>query len=133
MTRWLVCSVLVLAAFRAADAHHSIVGVYDSSREDTVDGVVTQFMFVYPHPVLLVDVRRNGAPERWELEMDNRGELADVGFTETTLKPGDRVVVSGSLARREPRRMYIRRLDRPADGFGYEQVGNRPRVRTRAR
>lgn len=133
MTRWLVSCAAVLAIVPMADAHHSIAGVYDSRREVTVDGVVAQFQFVYPHPFVIVDVRRDGAAERWQLEMDNRGELAQVGFTETTLKPGDRVVVTGSLARQEPRRMYIRRLDRPADGFAYEQVGNRPQIRTRAR
>ena len=62
--------------------------------------------------------------------MDNRFELADIGMTSETLKPGDRVVVTGSLGRTEPRTLYIRQLDRPADGFRYEQVGSRPRVNT---
>ena len=63
--------------------------------------------------------------------MDNRFELAGIGMTGDTLKPGDRVVVTGSLGRTEPRTLYIRRLDRPADGFRYEQVGSRPRVGNR--
>ena len=49
-------------------------------------------------------------------------------MTSETLKPGDRVVVTGSLGRTEPRTLYVRQLDRPADGFRYEQVGSRPRV-----
>ena len=65
--------------------------------------------------------------------MDNRFELADIGMTSATLKPGDRVVVTGSLGRTEPRTLYIRQLDRPADGFRYEQVGSRPRVNTQGR
>lgn len=131
--RILSCAVAVTLAGAAAEAHHSIAGVYDSSREATIDATVSQFHFVQPHPYVLVEVRRGAAAEQWHLELDNRWELADIGFTEATLKPGDRVVVSGSLARREARRMYVRRLDRPADGFGYEQVGNRPRVRERPR
>lgn len=133
MARWLTACVLIVAAASAAHAHHSIAGYYDSSREATIDGVVAEFQYVNPHPFLIVDVRRGGGPERWQLEMDNRFELAQIGFTDATLRPGDRVVVTGSLAHREPRRMYIRRLDRPADGFGYEQVGNRPQARPRAR
>ena len=125
--------VAVAAAGVAAGAHHSISGVYDSSREVTVDGIVAQFQFIYPHPVVVIDVRRDAAAERWQLEMDNRGELAEIGFTDTTLKPGDRVVVKGSPARREPRRLYIRVLDRPADRFSYEQVGNRPQLRNTPR
>lgn len=133
MTRWLVACAFVLAAAAAARAHHSIAGYFDSSRQVTIDGVVAEFQFIQPHPFLVVDVTRGRTAERWRLEMDNRGELASVGFTDTTFRPGDRVVVTGSLARREPRQMYIERLDRPADGFGYEQVNNRPQLRPRAR
>lgn len=134
MTRSLVsCAVLLTLAIAGTEAHHSIAGVYDSSRETTIDGTVAQFHFVQPHPYVLVDVRRGNSAEQWRLELDNRWELADVGFTESTLKPGDRVVVTGSLARREANQMYVRRLDRPSDGFGYEQVGTRPRVRSRSR
>lgn len=129
----LILGALLVAASGAADAHHSIAGYYDTSRETTVDGVVAEFQFINPHPFVVVDVRRNGAPERWQLEMDNRFELAQIGFTETTLRPGDRVVVSGSPAHREARRLYIQRLDRPADGFSYHQVGNRPQLRGRPR
>jgi hypothetical protein len=131
MKRWLISGALLLAVDGAADAHHSIAGYYNTSRETTIDGVVAEFQFINPHPFVVVDVRRTGAPERWELEMDNRFELAQIGFTETTLRPGDRVVVSGSPAHRESRRLYIQRLDRPADGFSYHQVGNRPQLRSR--
>jgi hypothetical protein len=61
--------------------------------------------------------------------MDNRYELINEGMKADTLKPGDRVVASGSLSRTNPQGMYLRRLDRPADGFRYEQVGSSPRVR----
>ena len=43
MTRGGVCSVLVLLACTAAEAHHSIAGYYDTSREATVEGVVAEF------------------------------------------------------------------------------------------
>ena len=133
MRRWAIVLTVLFVVTGVAQAHHSIAGVYESSREVTVDGIVSEFRFVQPHPFVLVDVRRGGAAEQWHLELDNRWELADIGFTETTLKPGDRVVVTGSPARREPQRMYVRRLDRPTDGFSYEQVGTRPRLRKSAR
>jgi Family of unknown function (DUF6152) len=111
-------------------AHHSIAAVYDGSKQVKVEGVVTRFQFTNPHPILIVDVSDvGGKTEEWRLEMDNRSELAAVGVTAETLKPGDRIVVSGSLARSQPNGLYIRRLDRPADGFWYEQVGSSPRVR----
>jgi hypothetical protein len=114
----------------AAEAHHSIVAVYDSARQQRVEGVVAEFQFINPHPFVIVTVDAEGAAESWRLEMDNRFELQGVGMTAETLQPGDRVVVTGSLGRNDPRTLYIRRLDRPADGFRYEQVGSRPRVGT---
>jgi hypothetical protein len=124
--------VLTLATF-AADAHHSIAAVYDGTRQQRLEGVVSEFLFINPHPFLLVTVGDDGAGESWRLEMDNRFELQGIGVTSDTLKPGDRVVVTGSLGRTEPRTLYVRQLDRPADGFRYEQVGSRPRVNTGSR
>jgi hypothetical protein len=123
----------VLAMAASAGAHHSIAGMYDASRNMTLEGTVAEFQFIYPHPIVVVDVRRGTATEQWQMELDNRGELSQIGFTETTLKPGDRVIVHGSPARREAQRLYIRRLERPADGFGYEQIGTSPRIRRLAR
>ena len=122
-------SVLTLASF-SAEAHHSISAVYDTTRPQRVEGVVAEFQFVNPHPFVIVTVGGEGGSESWRLEMDNRFELAGIGMTSETLKPGDRVVVTGSLGRTEPRTLYIRQLDRAADGFRYEQVGSRPRVST---
>jgi len=106
--------------------HHSIAGVYDNSRQVTIEGLIAEFHFVNPHPFVIVAVNN----ERWKLEMDNLSELVEVGMTRETLKPGDRVVVSGSPVRSTPPQgLYIRKLDRPSDGFRYEQVGTSPRVR----
>ena len=130
MKLWIVGVAAALTiAGAVAQAHHSIAGVYDSTREATVDGVIIEFQFVRPHP--FVDVRESRSGQSWRLDMDNRRELEAIGFAADTLRPGDRIVVTGSLARQGSNRMYIQRLDRPADGFGYEQVGNRPRLRGR--
>jgi len=130
MRRRVFSAAIVVVAFGASvDGHHSIAGAYDSTRRTTIDGVVAEVQFVNPHPFLLVDVRgSSGELQSWRLEMDNRWELVEVGFAATTLKRGDRVVAIGSLARRQPQSMYLLRLDRPEDGFWYEQVGTSPRI-----
>jgi hypothetical protein len=117
----------------ALQAHHSISGVYDSSRRVTIEGVVARFELVNPHPFLIIDVEDGtGRARRWRLEMDNRHELTAIGVAANTFKPGDRVVATGSLARTQGERMYLLRLDRPADGFWYEQVGLSPKISTPA-
>jgi hypothetical protein len=117
----------------ATYAHHSISTVYDSSRQVTVEGMVWRFQLVNPHPFLVIDVKTStGDVQRWQLEMDNLRELGAIGVTANTFKPGDVVVVTGSLARKSGQKLYLLRLDRRADGFWYEQVGASPRVRTPA-
>ena len=91
----------------AAQAHHSVAGEYDTTLEATVDGVVTEFRFVNPHPFVHVKESRSG--QLWRLDMDNRREFEAIGFVVDSLKPGDRVVASIQA-------LYIQRLDRPADG-----------------
>jgi hypothetical protein len=121
-----------LAVVAPANAHHSIAAAYDSGKHLTLEGSIAEFHFVNPHPFLIVDVLKDGgAPESWRLEMDNRRELVDIGITADTFRPGDRVVVSGSAGRTEPRTLYVQRLDRRDDGLRYEQLGYSPRLTTR--
>jgi hypothetical protein len=124
----------LLLASVSAEAHHSISGMYDTRRDVRIDGVVTRFDFVNPHPFVTVEVRETDRPPQlWQIELDDRGELGDIGMTAQTLRPGDRVIVVGSPARREANRLYLDRLDRPADGYSFEQVNGRPRLRSKGR
>jgi hypothetical protein len=125
----LVLAVLVGVAGVSGQAHHSISSIYDSSRQVTLDGTVSQFQLINPHPILIVDVKdAGGSVQPWRGEMDNRSELVAIGVTANTFAPGERVVVKGSLNRTQSQSLYVLRLDRPADGFWYEQVGSSPRI-----
>lgn len=123
---------LALSLFAtAAQAHHSLSS-YDESRTVTAEGVVDEFHFINPHPVLVIAVTApSGVRQIWRLEMDNRFELDEIGITEMTFKPGDRVTVSGWPGKMKPNEMYLRRLERPSDGLLFEQIGTRPQL-TRA-
>ena len=132
----LACGLLLgtLIPTSTVEAHHSISGAYDTRREVRIEGVVTQFEFINPHAFLTVEVRETGrAPQRWRVELDDRGELSEIGMTAQTLQPGHQVIVVGSPARREGNRLYLGRLDRPADGYSFEQVDGRPTLRSRPR
>ena len=129
MRRWVSLLALgLLAAGGPAAAHHAISAIYDSSKRVTVEGAVREFQFINPHPFLVIEVGEGGKTLEWRLEMDNRYELIDEGMSADTLKRGDRVVASGNLSRSNPQGMYVMRLDRPSDGFRYEQIGASPRV-----
>jgi Family of unknown function (DUF6152) len=127
----LVITVLLPAGVHA---HHSIAAVYDSSQPVTLEGEITAFHYVNPHPFVEIHVvAADGQAESWRLEFDNLRELTAAGMSVKTFKVGDSITVTGSRARDQSRTAYVRRLERPVDGFLYEQVGSRPRVRTRGR
>ena len=100
MTRWtLALAAAIALGTPSARAHQSIYSIYDRTRPATLEGTVAEFQLINPHPFLFIDVAdASGAAQRWRLEMDNRTELADIGVTAATFKPGDRVVVSGAPA-----------------------------------
>jgi len=131
MNRWILLFAVGLAiSVLPVQAHHSVSGMYDTSQQVTFEGVVAQFAFVNPHPYVTLEVRKDGSePQRWKLEMDNLSELIQAGMTKESLKPGDRVVVSGNPIKTKDTILYIRKLERSADGFVYEQAGRSPTVR----
>jgi hypothetical protein len=130
MKRWILAVAVGIAiSVLPTDAHHSISGAYDTRQQVTIEGIVTEFQFIHPHPFVTIDVGQGGDSAQWRLEMDNRRELVQIGMTSDTLKQGDRIVVTGNPARAGRQSLYVRRLDRPADGFRYEQIGSRPRIR----
>jgi len=128
--RLLVIAAVIALGNAAVSAHHAISAVYDSARQVTLEGLVAEFHLINPHPYLIIDVTNDtGVPEQWRGELDNRSELAEIGVTASTFKPGDRIVFKGSASRTQPRSLYVLRLDRAADGFWYEQVGQSPKIR----
>jgi hypothetical protein len=118
----------LLAYASTVAAHHSIAAVYDRNARTSLTGVVSEFRLVNPHAFLMMDVERDGRAETWKLELDNRSELASIGVTPDTIRPGDRIVASGTRAFDGSRSIYAYRIDRAADGFWYEQVGSSPRI-----
>ena len=128
MQRW-AGFLLIAVVLTTAQAHHSITGTYDLSREVTIEGTVSKFEFINPHPFVTLSVELpRGDRQSWRLEMDNRFELSQIGIASGTLKPGDRVVVVGNPGRSQKQTLYIRKLDRPLDGLRIEQIESAPRI-----
>lgn len=122
----LTATIVVAFPDTGARAHHSIAGAYDAKKPVTVTGTVRLFHFVNPHPWLEVDAfDAGGQPRMWRMELDNRSELQAVGMDAETLRPGDRIAVSGIAAVVGQYSLYVRKLERP-DGLRYEQKGAVP-------
>jgi len=124
-----ILAALLAGAPVASVAHHTLSGIYERSQETALSGVVTEFRFVNPHPILVISVQAAGSEtQSWQLEMDNRFELSRIGVTAETFRPGDQIFVKGSVGTVRAQSFYLWRLDRPADGFWYEQRGTTPHI-----
>jgi hypothetical protein len=84
----------------ANPAPDSFAAKYASDKPITLEGTVTEFRFQDPHTFVIFDAAgKDGKIISWTGEMGPATLLARGGFTATSLKPGDRVVIEGSEAR----------------------------------
>ena len=123
MKRTLLALMLAVTLLSSvtADAHHSFASTYDESKKVTVEGKLVQFLFRNPHSfVHVMAPDEDGTMQRWAIEWGGAGQLGGQGVTRVTLKPGDKVVISGNPGRNPAdHRVRMLTLRRPSDGFGW--------------
>jgi hypothetical protein len=74
-----------------AAAHHSY-SMFDMNKTIQLEASVVRFKWQNPHAFIEADVAaRGGATERWAIEMTSPNNLAQEGWTRSSLKEGDRV------------------------------------------
>ncbi len=120
MTR-LAVAVFALAAAASAgvSAHHSFAAYYFEDQSVSIEGEVVEFHYIAPHAwVYLLAPDSAGQVQRYAAEWSNPTRLARDGVTRDALKPGDRVVITGSPGRKPSEyKMHLKRIERPADGW----------------
>jgi hypothetical protein len=81
-----------------------------------LDGTVTDFRLMNPHGEVRVAVADpQGATREWMIELDSRFSLMNFGWTEATLRAGERVTISGNPDRTGAAKMFFTKVVR-ADG-----------------
>jgi len=124
MTRTILlifAGIVLLAGADRVFAHHSFSATYDSSQKVEIEGVVKEFVWRNPHSFMRIDVTdKDGATKTWALEWGSTNDLTQAQITRTTLKPGDKLVVTGEAARdTSSLRLLISSVKRPSDGFSW--------------
>ena len=103
----------------SVSGHHSFAAYYFEEQSVTIEGDVVEFDLRAPHAWLYVmapDAR--GQLQRFGAEWGNPNRLSRDGITATTLKAGDRVIVTGSPGRvATENKIHLKRVRRPADGW----------------
>ena len=116
----ILASVLAgLALTIPANAHHSFAAQYFEEQTVRIEGELVRFEYASPHAWVYIVVKdENGQAQQFSAEWSNPRRLKGAGVTKETLKPGDIVVVTGSPGRNPAdRRVHVKRIERPADGW----------------
>lgn len=118
----LFAGVIILAGTGRVFAHHSFSAEYDSTQKVELQGVVTQFVWRNPHSFMKIDVTdKDGTVKSWALEWGSVSQLSQAQITRTSLKPGDKIVVTGEPARDAAApRLLITTVERPSDGWKWQ-------------
>ena len=115
--------LILLLSCATAYAHHSFASTYDESKKISVEGKLVQFLFRNPHSfVHVLAPDEDGTMQRWAIEWGGAGQLGGQGITRETLKPGDKVVITGNPGRNPAdHRVRMVTLRRLSDGFVWGQ------------
>ena len=121
-------------------AHHSFGAEYDASKPITLTGVVTKVEWTNPHSHFYLDVTDDkGGVTNWKFEGYNPAVLYRIGWKkDTTIKPGDKITVSGWRARDGGNWAHSREITLPGGNklffgppAGTGEGGNTPAVEVR--
>src|SRR5688572_26159654 len=89
----LLLTGLAFGSVASLAAHHSHA-MFDTSREVSITGTVTNYSYRNPHVFLYVDAKaENGDVVSWSVEMSNIANMQTRGIYKSTFKPGDTVTV----------------------------------------
>jgi hypothetical protein len=97
--RWLAVLFAVLASVPLA-AHHSFSAEY-GNEPVSLKGAVTKIEWQNPHVFFYIDVRDEQTEKvtNWALEMGAPAVIQRLGWSRTTMKIGDVVIVTGTKAK----------------------------------
>ena len=120
----LLALALVAATGEWVNAHHYLIASYLLDRTIVLDGTVDQFLYRSPHSFVQIKVAdQAGRIEIRTAEWGSGGQLARAGVTQTSLQPGDHVIVTGNPSRNPAeRRVRMVRIVRPSDGWKWSET-----------
>lgn len=78
-----------------AFAHHG-TAEYDNTKTISQQGTVTALQYLNPHALILFNVKDDkGQSTEWTAELQSPNLLSRRGWSRSTLKPGDQIIVTG--------------------------------------
>lgn len=76
-------------------AHHG-TAEYDNTKTVSLQGTVKELQYLNPHALIFFNVKDDkGQITKWTAELQSPNLLSRRGWSRSTLKPGDQVVITG--------------------------------------
>jgi len=96
----IVIGALAVLAHGHAAAHHSFAAEFDAQKPITLKGTVVKWEMINPHGWITIDVAEpGGTTTQWMVETSNPNGLMRLGWTKSSLKPGDQITVDAYRAK----------------------------------
>jgi hypothetical protein len=93
---WFLAVGLAVTWSAAVGAHHGFAGEYDINKPVEVTGVVSKVEWTNPHARFYVDVKdATGKVTTWNFELASLNSLRRNGWSQASLKVGDKVTARG--------------------------------------
>jgi uncharacterized protein DUF6152 len=107
--------LFVMLTAVSALGHHSY-GDYNRDAPVALEGTVQDVLWGNPHVVITLQTENTGA---YSVEWGSVFQLSRLGVKATPFKPGDHIIVTGSVNRNPEKHILtlVREISRPADGW----------------
>ena len=91
-------------------AHHGAAS-YDISKMTTLKGTVTNIQWMNPHAEIEIEVNDTaGKVQKYIVESVSPLGLSRIGWTQSALKPGDQITVTGNLSKNNTHILRLKKI-----------------------
>ena len=129
LTRVVLIGAIACLGTGPAYGHHAFGAYYFEDQSISIEGDIVELDYRNPHAWLHLHATDiSGKMQKVSAEWASPGRLSQQGINRDTLKPGDRVVITGSPSRDESQyKIHLKGIERRADGWKW--IGRGPQRR----
>lgn len=109
-----LAATLILLVSVPILAHHGAAS-YDITKLTTLKGTITNIQWMNPHSEIAIEVNdTTGKAQKYIVESVTPLGLSRIGWTKSSLKPGDQITVTGNLSKNGSHILRLKKIVFPS-------------------